>query len=131
MKIVGLTGGISTGKSTVSHHISSLRIPLLDADVIARNIVKPGTPSYHLILDHFGYQVLTPESHINRAALGNIIFNDSEERIALNSITHPRIRIEMLKQVLEQFLKLKRLIVLDTPLLFEAGFYRWVHSNYC
>ena len=85
MKIIGLTGGISTGKSTVSQYIASIKVPVLDADIIARNIVKPGTPSYHLILDHFGYQVLTPESHINRAALGSIIFNDSEVDLDFNA----------------------------------------------
>jgi dephospho-CoA kinase len=134
MKIIGLTGGISTGKSTVSHFISTLRVPVLDADIVARQVVVPGQVCYHLILDHFGVDILDENSQINRAALGSIIFNNTEERIALNSITHPRIRIELLKQVLYQFLIGKSMVVLDTPLLFEAGFYRWVHSTivvYC
>ncbi|KAJ3257471.1 hypothetical protein HK103_004546 [Boothiomyces macroporosus] len=134
MKIVGLTGGISTGKSTVSHFLATSQIPILDADVVAKEVVKPGEVCYHLILDHFGLDILDYNSHIDRAALGNIIFTNAEERAALNNITHPRIRIELLKQVLVQFLKGKSMVVLDTPLLFEAGFYRWVHTTvvvYC
>jgi dephospho-CoA kinase len=134
MKIIGLTGGISTGKSTVSHFIATSQIPVVDADVIAREVVVPGKVCYHLILDHFGLEILDANSQIDRAALGNIIFNNTEERIALNNITHPRIRIELLKKVLYYFLVGKGLVVLDTPLLFEAGFYRWVHSTvvvYC
>jgi dephospho-CoA kinase len=134
MKIVGLTGGISTGKSTVSHFISTSKIPVIDADIIAREVVQPGTVCYHLILDHFGFDVLDGSSNIDRAALGNIIFNNTSQRIALNNITHPRIRIELLKQVLNYFLFGNSMIVLDTPLLFEAGFYKWVHTTivvYC
>jgi dephospho-CoA kinase len=134
MKIIGLTGGISTGKSTVSHFISTSQTPVVDADIIAREVVFPGKVCYHLILDHFGIDILDSNSHIDRAALGNIIFNNTQERIALNNITHPRIRIELLKKVLYYFLLGKGVVVLDTPLLFEAGFYRWVHSTvvvYC
>ncbi|KAJ3276871.1 hypothetical protein HDV01_002926 [Terramyces sp. JEL0728] len=123
MKIVGLTGGISTGKSTVSHFLATSQIPILDADVVAKEVVTPGEVCYHLILDHFGLDILDYNSHIDRASLGNIIFTNAEERAALNNITHPRIRIELLKQVLVQFLKGKSMAVLDTPLLFEAGFY--------
>lgn len=129
MKILGLTGGISSGKSTVSHFVSTSQIPILDADIIAREVVQPGKVCYHLILDHFGHGILDEKSHIDRGTLGQIIFSNAEERKALNQITHPRIRIEMLKQVLYYFLKGKSMVVLDTPLLFEAGFYRWVHAT--
>ncbi|KAI8902076.1 dephospho-CoA kinase-domain-containing protein [Globomyces pollinis-pini] len=134
MKIVGLTGGISTGKSTVSHFLKTSKVPLLDADLIARDIVVPGQAAYHLILDHFGHDILDSSSNIDRTRLGNIIFSNAEERSVLNDITHPRIRLELLKQVLFTFLTLNKMVVLDTPLLFEAGFYRWVHSTvvvYC
>jgi dephospho-CoA kinase len=129
MLIVGLTGGISTGKSTVSHFVSSQNIPVIDADLIAREIVIPGTTAYQLIVEHFGHGVLTESGNIDRAALGNIIFSNAQERSVLNSITHPRIRLVLLQKVIFEFLKGKKMVILDTPLLFEAGLHRWVHAT--
>lgn len=91
--------------------------------------MEPGTASYHLILDTFGVSILNANSAIDRAALGAIIFSNAEQRALLNAITHPRIRTVLLKQVLEAFLLGHRMVVIDTPLLFEAGFYRWVHNT--
>jgi dephospho-CoA kinase len=134
MKILGLTGGISCGKSTVSHFISTSKVEVVDADKVAREVVLPGSPAYHLILDHFGTDILLESSEIDRNALGKIIFSNAEERAALNNLTHPRIKLLILKQVVEAFLLLNSMVVIDTPLLFEAGFYRWVHVTvvvYC
>ncbi|KAJ3303872.1 hypothetical protein HDV03_003441 [Kappamyces sp. JEL0829] len=137
MLIVGLTGGIATGKSSISHFVSTLKRPVVDADLIARGaalaltleIVVPGSVAYHLIVDNFGDEILN-----SAAAIGNIIFNSAEQRKVLNSITHPRIRLVLLQRVLWNFLVGNSMVVLDTPLLFEAGLYRWVHTTivvYC
>ena len=98
----------------------------------------PGSAAFHLIVDHFGADILSYNEDgsacINRSALGNIIFNNAMERSQLNNITHPRIRIVLLKKVIYNFLIGNNVVVLDTPLLFEAGLYRWVHSTivvYC
>ena len=122
MKIIGLTGGIATGKSTVSQFLASSGIPIIDADIIAREVVEPGQVSYHLILDYFGMEILDSSSNIDRAKLGNIIFGDAAERKALNEITHPRIRLQILKNILLNFMKGEIMVVLDTPLLYETGF---------
>lgn len=74
-----------------------------------------------MIVDHFGFGILQPNSQIDRAALGNIIFQNEQERTVLNKITHPRIRLVLLQQVLQNFLTGKSMVVLDTPLLFETG----------
>jgi dephospho-CoA kinase len=97
-------------------------------------IVAPGTPAYFQIVDHFGVTVLNDTSSLDRGALGNIIFNSDEERKTLNNITHPRIRLVLLQRICVNFLMGNSMIVLDTPLLFEAGLFRWVHSTvvvYC
>ncbi|KAI8926956.1 dephospho-CoA kinase-domain-containing protein [Entophlyctis helioformis] len=129
MRIIGLTGGIATGKSTVSHFLATHSVPIVDADVIARDIVRPGQVAYFSIIDAFGPGVLDfPDGTINRQRLGGLIFGNADQRRKLNSITHPYIRLEILLAVLSHFLRGDRVCVLDTPLLFEAGLYRWVHS---
>ncbi|KAL2912359.1 Dephospho-CoA kinase cab5 [Polyrhizophydium stewartii] len=128
MRLVGLTGGIATGKSTVSHFLAAHQVPIVDADLIARDIVRPGEVAFHAICDAFGPAVLDADGSINRQRLGALVFGNADQRRKLNSITHPYIRIEMLKSVLRHFMAGARLCVLDTPLLFEAGLHRWVHA---
>jgi len=120
MKLVGLTGGISTGKSSVSWHLATYQIPIIDADLIARQVVSYGTPAYKQIIRNFGTAILNSDGCIDRKVLGSIIFNDSNKRQLLESITHPFIILEMARIVLIQFILFKRIIVLDTPLLYEA-----------
>ncbi|TPX30637.1 dephospho-CoA kinase [Synchytrium microbalum] len=128
MKVVGLTGGIATGKSTVSKHLSSsLHIPIVDADLIARSVVEKGQPALKQIAATFGPDVILPDGTLNREKLGSLVFKDAEARKKLNRITHPHIRMEMLRQLLWVFLSGSRVLVMDTPLLLESGINKWVH----
>lgn len=120
MMIIGLTGGISSGKSTVAEMIKQLGIPIVDADVIAREVVEPNEEAYAQIVQHFGTSILNADQTIDRKKLGAIVFNDENERKKLNSIVHPAIRQRM-KQQKEQYLQEGFVhVVLDIPLLFES-----------
>lgn len=121
-RIVGLTGGIASGKSTVSTEWrKSPSVIVIDADAVARNAVKPGSPALWLIRRRFGRGVIHADGTLNRAALGRIIFSDAAERRALNRRMHPFIIAEMLARLfVAAFVKWKPIIVLDTPLLFES-----------
>ncbi|NXI08949.1 DCAKD protein, partial [Irena cyanogastra] len=120
MFLVGLSGGIASGKSTVVAVLRELGCAVIDADVIARQVVQPHSKAHQQILQHFGTEILLENGEINREALGNIIFSQPEKRRLLNSITHPEILKEMLKQVLKYFVLGYRYVILDIPLLFET-----------
>ncbi|KAE8284104.1 Dephospho-CoA kinase domain-containing protein [Larimichthys crocea] len=120
MFLVGLTGGISSGKSTVSSMLRELGCPIIDADVVARKVVEPHTPAYSRIVYHFGPEILLENGEIDRQKLGQLIFTSEEKRKLLNSITHPEIHKAMLKEILFYFLRGYRYVVLDVPLLFET-----------
>jgi dephospho-CoA kinase len=124
MLIVGLTGGIATGKSTVSKRLKEKHgLPIVDADVIARQVVEPGTAAYNKIVAHFGPlnpNLLHPDGSLNRPALGQTVFGNEKERKVLNSIVHPAVRYEIARQVLWHWFTGRRLIILDVPLLFES-----------
>lgn len=116
---LGLTGGIATGKTTISNYLKSINIPVLDADEYARKVVEPGTPGLAEITNTFGEQVLRADGSLNRKLLGQIVFNDSSARQTLNDITHPRIQQMMadeLHRLAEQQIPL---VILDIPLLLE------------
>lgn len=128
MYLVGLTGGIATGKSTVSRILSSEHgCSIVDLDVIAREVVEPGTPAFRKIVAHFGAdRVLDPATgSLDRRALGAIIFADPSERKYLESITHPAIYkamfLRLLRLYITTFFSPSHLVILDAPLLFEAG----------
>ncbi|KAJ2063553.1 Dephospho-CoA kinase [Coemansia sp. S146] len=122
MLIVGLTGGIATGKSTASQVFKARGVPVIDADVIAHQIMEPGEVSYNLILQQFGDDVLQKDSKaIDRGKLGGIVFNDSDKRQALNRCTHPYVRRRILYQLLGCYLRGYPMCVLDVPLLYESG----------
>jgi dephospho-CoA kinase len=144
MLLIGLTGSIATGKSTVSALLSAppYNLPIIDADLLARQVVSPGTSGYKQIVAHFGPttpDLLYPPSELhpgkdgpngkgrelNRPALGRRVFGDSEERRrdrgVLNGITHPAVRWEMYKAVIKCYIKGHWGVVLDVPLLFESG----------
>ncbi|RDH85376.1 MAG: dephospho-CoA kinase [endosymbiont of Escarpia spicata] len=116
--VVALTGGIGSGKSTVSRHFEKLGVPVIDADLIAREQVEPGAPALDEILERFGADVITPKGGLDRDRMRSIVFENSTKRLQLQQILHPRIRSEM--QL--------RLVQLDTPyavlvipLLLESG----------
>ncbi|GBF11793.1 dephospho-CoA kinase [Tepidibacillus sp. HK-1] len=117
--LIGLTGGIGSGKSTVSNLFAKYGIPVIDVDQIAREIVKPGEEAWQMIIDHFGSEILLPDQTIDRKKLGKIIFNDSQKREILNEITHPIIFASLVKRAKELQTKYDHVIV-DIPLLFES-----------
>lgn len=121
MFLVGLTGGIATGKSTVAVVFREHGIPVIDADQIARKVVEPGKPAWHKIKKEFGPEVFLESKELDRSKLGDLIFNDIEKRKKLNAITHPEIYKEIYWQTIKYFLQGHAFIVLDLPLLFETG----------
>ncbi|KAI8332413.1 dephospho-CoA kinase [Chlamydoabsidia padenii] len=134
MKLVGLTGGIASGKSTVSRLLQEQQIPIIDADKIARDVVEPGRRANRQIREYFGDQVFLSDGHLNRPKLGEIIFADPAKRKLLNSCVHPAVRLEMLKQVISHWISGAKVIVLDVPLLFESKLDRFVGTTvvvYC
>lgn len=120
--ILGLTGGIASGKSTVSNYFKSLNIPVVDADKIAREVMKAGEPTVHEIKEQFGEEVLLPNGEIDRKHLGDLIFSSPEKREQLNKIVQEVIRNEILKETNRLLANEPTLIVLDIPLLFEANY---------
>lgn len=120
MFIVGLTGGIATGKSTVLAIFKEHGIPVIDADDVARRVVLPGTPGWIEIKKYFGETVFNSDNTLDRKALGEIVFNDLSKRQKLNSITHPKIHKEILRLTLQRFFLGHAFIVMELPLLFET-----------
>ena len=118
--VIGLTGSIGTGKSTIANKFRELNIPVIDADVIAREVVEPDTETYRKIVETFGEEILHDDRTLNRKALGSIVFSDEHKRKQLNAIIHPAIRKEMLRQRDNWIEKGKECIVLDIPLLYES-----------
>ncbi len=107
MKIVGLTGGIATGKSTVANILSSKGIPIIDLDRLARDVLQKGTQPYDAVVRQFGRQIVDPGTgQVDRKQLGQIIFSDPAQRKKLNAITHGPILRLMLKQLFCYFLVL-------------------------
>jgi dephospho-CoA kinase len=119
--IVGLTGGIATGKSTVTDMFRELGAYVVDADVWARRIVEPGSEALSEIVQAFGEDVLLPDGTLNRPKLGSLIFHNPDMRQQLNEITHPRVRAGMREET-EEALRTEPLrpILWDVPLLFEG-----------
>ncbi|KAJ2717202.1 Dephospho-CoA kinase cab5 [Coemansia spiralis] len=126
MLVIGLTGGIATGKSTASRAFRAQGVPVVDADEIAHKILEPGEVSYRLVLKHFGDEVLQPGSDaIDRGKLGSLIFNDAKKRQLLNRCTHPYVRRRILAQLFRYFVCGHAVCVVDVPLLFESGLERF------
>lgn len=126
MTIVALTGGIGAGKSTVTDRLSHHGVLVIDADVVAREVVAPGTPALQAISEHFGPGVLHPDGSLNREALGKIVFSDPDQRAQLEAIVHPAVVAESG----ERFARAgaedpTRPIVYAVPLLVES---REIHS---
>ncbi|KAI0822778.1 CoaE-domain-containing protein [Trametes gibbosa] len=130
MLVVGLTGGIATGKSTVSALLRTHNLPIVDADVLARKVVEPGTPALAAIVRAFGPGVLRADGTLDRAALGALVFAGGADggaaRAKLNAIVHPAVRREMAWAVLRCWWRGERVCVLDVPLLVEGGLWKWV-----
>ncbi len=123
---IGLTGGIASGKSTVSAMMRELGLPVIDADEAARAVVRPGEDAYRQIVAAFGPGILQTNGEIDRAKLGAIVFNNEEERKKLNAIVHPAVRQKMLAEKEALVRSGAKTVVLDIPLLFESGLTSWV-----
>lgn len=119
--VIGLTGGIASGKSTVSNMLKEMSITVIDADVEARLAVMKGEPAYKKILAEFGDDILLETGEIDRQKLGSIIFHQADQRQRLNEITHPEVRRRMLQQVETAKRNNEEAVVLDIPLLFESN----------
>ncbi|MEM7607096.1 MAG: dephospho-CoA kinase [Myxococcota bacterium] len=120
---VGLTGGISTGKSTVAGFFHDRAIPIVDADQVARDIVEPGQPAFKEIVAHFGKGVLQ-DGRIDRKALGAVVFEDKQKRLKLNAITHPRIGLESKRRMDEALKGDAPYVMYEAALLVENGLAR-------
>lgn len=121
MFIIGLTGGLATGKSTVLNIFKENGIAVIDADEVARQVIEPRTKAWYQLVEEFGEGILLPDGKVNREVLGAIIFDDIEKRKRLNAITHPRIQSTMIKMAISYFLNGYNYIVMELPLLFETG----------
>lgn len=118
--VIGLTGSIATGKSTVASMFIDIGIPVIDADRIAREVVEPGEEAYKKVVETFGEEILLEDRSLNRPKLGRIVFSDEEKRNQLNSIVHPAIRKKMLEKRDAYLKNGEGCVVLDIPLLFES-----------
>ena len=118
--IIGLTGGIASGKSTVSNYLAELGAIIIDADKIAHEIMEKGKTAYWQVIEAFGREILAENGEIDRSRLGKIVFNNLEKKKILEEITHPQVIREM-REKIEEYRAENKVIVLDVPLLFEAG----------
>ncbi len=126
MKVIGLTGGIATGKSTVTTLLQEFGAKVVDADEIAREIVQPGQKAWHDIIGTFDRDILQQDQSINREKLRKIIFNDVEARRKLNSITHPRIRELAEKKIAQLATAGGQVVIYVAPLFFENKVHHWL-----
>lgn len=124
MKVVGLTGGIATGKSTVAGFLRDLGVPILDADQLAREVVEPGQPALARIIEAFGPDVLTSEEKLDRAAMRRRVAHDPAARASLEAVTHPAIRQAMADKLLRLAEAGHPAAVVEAALLVETGSYR-------
>lgn len=127
MRIIGLTGGIASGKSTVAKMLQEKGAYLLDADQLAREAVEPGQPAWQEIVNWLGQSILLPDRSIDRSTLGNLVFNDKQKLEQLNKIVHPWVGERFIK--LSEEIKEKdpeAVLVYDIPLLVEAGMQKMV-----
>lgn len=122
MRVIGLTGGIASGKSTVSNYLMHKGLKIIDADKIAREIVSVGSEGLTAIADSFGDDIILEDGSLDRKKLGSIVFSDPDKLKMLNGITHPLIN----KKIIEYFEHFKdmgeEVIIFDCPLLFEGGY---------
>lgn len=127
MLLVGLTGGIATGKSLVSEILRGLGAYIIDADKIAREVVEPERPAWLEIVEFFGKDIINKDKTINRKKLGEIVFNDPVKKRKLEEIVHPKV-IEEENRMVEEYKKIKPdgIVIIDAALLIEAGSHKRV-----
>lgn len=132
MLLVGLTGGIACGKSTVVRMLQEEGVhAVVDCDLIAREVVEPGSGAYRAIVDRFPGVVDEKGGSLNREKLGEIVFKDREARRFLNGVTHWRIGLVLVKRLFWLWLRGESLVILDAPLLYESGLNRICSTTVC
>ncbi len=127
-RIIGLTGGIASGKSTVARMLEELGACIVDADAIAREIVAPGTPAIAEIVARFGSAVLGPDGRLDRKALGAIVFGDEDARADLNAITHPRIAAASRERIDAHARDGAEIVFYEAALLVENRAHEWLDA---
>ncbi|NLC43415.1 MAG: dephospho-CoA kinase [Clostridiales bacterium] len=127
MKIIGLTGGISSGKSTVSRMLMELGVTVIDADVVYKSLALKGNPVWKAVHEAFGNEFFLSDGEINWKKLGEHVFSDNMAREKLNQVTHPLVKDEMVR-ILRKLEEEQNppLVVLDVPLLFESEWEQWI-----
>jgi dephospho-CoA kinase len=121
VRAIGLTGNIAAGKSAVASRLRAHGVTVIDADQLAREVVAPGTPAHAAIVARWGTRVIATDGTLDRAALRAIVFGDAGERAALEAITHPAIAQRREARVAERAAQGEQVVILEIPLLFEAG----------
>ena len=121
MKVIGLTGGIGSGKSTASRFLAELGAVVIDADKIGHEVFQPGTEAWRAVVTAFGKHILTPNGDIDRAKLGKLVFGNPESLARLNQIMHPRIAEKITAKIAEYRNQGVAVAVIEAPLLIEAG----------
>ena len=122
MKLIGLTGGIGTGKSTVSAKLANRGAVVVDADAITRELQQPGEPVFEAIVERFGPDVVAADGSLDRQALADIVFNDKAALAELNMLTHPAVGAAIAERVAAET-GTEHVVVLDVPLMVESGMY--------
>ncbi|WP_321388124.1 dephospho-CoA kinase [uncultured Enterococcus sp.] len=123
--VLGLTGSIATGKSTAVEVFRKAGYPVVDSDLIAREVVEPGTPGLAAIVAYFGKNILNSDGTLNRKALGQLIFSDDQKRTALNQLLAPFLEERIVGDI-QAAKKTSDLVIADIPLLYEQGYERHV-----
>jgi dephospho-CoA kinase len=120
MRLVGLTGGIGSGKSSVSSRLEARGAEIVDADAITRSLQQPGQPVFHAMVERWGDRIVAEDGTLDRAAVAAIVFADEAERTAIGEIVHPAVRAEM-RARMDAAADTDRIVVLDVPLMAEGG----------
>lgn len=126
MKLVGLTGGIASGKSTVAKILERLRAAVINADTLSREVVEPGQDAWKEIVEAFGADILQSDQTLDRQKIRTIIFNNPDARKKLESIIHPRVRALAEERIREHTAAGYSIIVYEVPLLFEGNLQEWL-----
>jgi len=127
--VLGLTGGIASGKSTVAKMFMEKGIPIIDTDLISRDLLKKGTEAYNEIIKFFSPEILLTKKEINRKKLGRIIFANQQKREKLNKIIHPKV-LDIVDNEIYRYQQLgTKIVVVDVPLLFETNYHKKVDKT--
>jgi dephospho-CoA kinase len=130
VKLIGLTGGIASGKTSVARILERLGAAVVDADALARQVVEPGQDAWREIVESFGAEIVQPDRTLDRQKLRAIIFNDPSARKKLEAIIHPRVRALAEKRISEHAAAGREIVVYEVPLLFEGKLARMAAAGH-